>query len=162
GPPMGVTTSTTAAPVTLLASTAALAAGEGRIGGRALGLAKLGAAGAKVPEWLVIPAEALAGHISRNALGARLRAEPDAAGAAPVVRCWGSAFAARALAYRRRAGEPPAIPRMGVVVQRMVAGEVSGVLFTADPVTGRRDHALLTAAWGLGEGVVSGLCNTDE
>ena len=44
----------------------------------------------------------------------------------------------------------------------MIDGEVSDVLFTANPVNGRRDEALLTAAWGQGEGIVSGLCNTDE
>ena len=37
----------------------------------------------------------------------------------------------------------------------MVGGQVSGVLFTANPTTGRRDQILITATWGLGEGVVS-------
>ena len=78
-----------------------------------------------------------------------------------VVRCWASAFAPRVLAYRERAGLTGA-PRVGVVIQRMIDGEVSGVVFTAHPVSGRRDHSLITAAWGLGEGIVSGLCDTDE
>lgn len=81
--------------------------------------------------------------------------------AASVVRCWASAFSSRALRYAL-AGGRRAVPAVAVVVQRMIGGAVSGVLFTAHPVTGRRDHALLTAAWGLGEGVVSGRCNTDE
>jgi rifampicin phosphotransferase len=78
-----------------------------------------------------------------------------------VRSCWASAFGPRVLAYLLRDGALQ-LPRVAVVVQTMVQGEVSGVLFTAHPVTGRRDHALLTAAWGLGEGVVSGTCNTDE
>ncbi len=78
-----------------------------------------------------------------------------------VRACWASAFGPRVLAYLQRDGAV-ALPRVAVVVQTMVRGQVSGVLFTAHPVTGRRDHALLTAAWGLGEGVVSGACNTDE
>jgi pyruvate,water dikinase len=82
--------------------------------------------------------------------------------AAALVRCWGSAFSARVLTYKLRSGEPLGLPRMGVVIQQMVDGEVSGVLFTAHPVTGRRDHTLVTSAWGAGEGVVSGLCNADE
>ncbi len=80
---------------------------------------------------------------------------------AAVRDCLRSAHAERVSAYRARVGlRGP--PRMGVVVQRMVDGVVSGVTFTAHPVTGRRDHTLVTAAWGLGEGVVSGTCNTDE
>ena len=47
-----------------------------------------------------------------------------------------------------------------VVIQQMISGRVSGVLFTAHPVSGRRDQALLTAAWGQGEGIVGGACNT--
>ena len=44
----------------------------------------------------------------------------------------------------------------------MITGQISGVVFTAHPRTGRRDHCLITATWGLGEGVVRGSCNTDE
>jgi len=80
---------------------------------------------------------------------------------AAVQGCRRSAHADRVTAYRARVGlHGP--PRMGVIVQRMVEGEVSGVTFTAHPVTGRRDHTLVTAAWGLGEGVVSGTCNADD
>ncbi|MEE2750411.1 MAG: PEP/pyruvate-binding domain-containing protein, partial [Myxococcota bacterium] len=79
-----------------------------------------------------------------------------------IQGCWASGFGDRALAYHLRANLPLDGIRVAVVVQRMIDGEVSGVLFTANPVNGRRDEALLTAAWGQGEGVVSGLCNTDE
>ncbi len=78
-----------------------------------------------------------------------------------VLGCWASAFSERARAYRERAGLGGQ-PRVGVVVQRMIAGRVSGVMFTAHPVSGRRDHVLVTAAWGQGEGIVGGACNTDE
>ena len=79
-----------------------------------------------------------------------------------VRQCWASAFLDRVLLYRKRAGLPMSNIQMGVVLQTMVEGQVSGVLFTAHPVTGRRDQTLITAAWGLGEGVVNGLCNADE
>lgn len=79
-----------------------------------------------------------------------------------VLRCWGSAFGERALVYAARAGVPPTAVRMGVVVQQMVEAEVSGVAFTANPLTGRRDQCLVTATYGIGEGVVSGVCDTDE
>lgn len=52
--------------------------------------------------------------------------------------------------------------RLAVVIQQMVDAEASGVLFTADPTTGRRDRIVVSAAWGLGESVVGGLVATDE
>lgn len=79
-----------------------------------------------------------------------------------VRSCWASGLAARVLAYRSRLGVAAELPAVGVVVQVMVDGEVSGVCFTAHPTTGERDRCLVTAAWGLGEGVVDGSCNTDE
>src|SRR5258705_13331657 len=50
---------------------------------------------------------------------------------------------------------------MGVVVQRMVFPQASGILFTADPVTGNRKVAAVDASFGLGEALVSGLVNPD-
>lgn len=78
-----------------------------------------------------------------------------------VLRCLASAYSERALHYRRAQGLPPAGVRTAVLIQAMVEGDVSGVLFTAHPVTGSRRHALLSACYGLGEGVVSGRCETD-
>lgn len=73
-----------------------------------------------------------------------------------------SAFNARALLYRKARGIPLTDIRTAVILQEMVDGEVSGVMFTAHPVTGSRRHALISAAWGVGEGIVAGICNTDE
>jgi pyruvate,water dikinase len=79
-----------------------------------------------------------------------------------VVNCWRSAFSERSLAYRAARGALDGEIRVAVVVQRMVTGSVSGVLFSADPSTGDRNRAIVTATWGLGEGVVSGklACDT--
>lgn len=73
-----------------------------------------------------------------------------------------SAFNARALHYRLSKGLTLQDIRAAVIVQEMIDGDVSGVMFTAHPVSGSRKHALIAAAWGCGEGIVSGLCNTDE
>jgi len=78
-----------------------------------------------------------------------------------VRRCWASAFTARALTYRRVQDIPLDRVRMGVVIQPMVDGQVSGVMFTVHPVTGDRDRLLISAVWGLGEGVVSGELDAD-
>lgn len=84
----------------------------------------------------------------------------DVAGA--VGACWASAYTGHALAYALRNGFGVAALAVAVVVQRMVEPEVAGVLFTADPTTGRRDRCRVSAAYGLGEGVVSGRCAADE
>jgi phosphohistidine swiveling domain-containing protein len=88
---------------------------------------------------------------------------PDLDAVVDAVRaCWASPFGERALAYATRAGLELGSVRMGVVVQKMVDAEVSAVAFTANPVSGDRRETLITATWGQGEGIVSGLCNTDE
>src|SRR5919107_653576 len=79
-----------------------------------------------------------------------------------VRRCWGSLWTDRAVAYRREAGVDPAGVPLAVVVQRMVDAQVAGVLFTADPVSGRRTRAVVDASPGLGEAVVSGAVNPDH
>ena len=79
-----------------------------------------------------------------------------------VTRCWASLWTDRAVVYRATQGIDHAAVHLAVVVQRMVDAEVAGVLFTADPVTGRRRHAVIDASPGLGEAVVSGAVNPDH
>ncbi|WP_434740503.1 rifamycin-inactivating phosphotransferase [Micromonospora sp. SH-82] len=78
-----------------------------------------------------------------------------------VRRCWASLFTDRAVAYRRRNGIDHRSVQMAVVVQRMVPAEASGVLFTADPVTGDRRVATVEAVFGLGEALVGGQVDAD-
>lgn len=78
-----------------------------------------------------------------------------------VRDCWASLFTDRAVLYRRQHGFPSRAARLAVVVQRMVASEVSGILFTADPVTGHRGVCSIDASYGLGEALVSGLVDAD-
>ena len=79
-----------------------------------------------------------------------------------VGDCWASLWTARAMAYRARQGIDPATVSLAVVVQQMVDAESAGVMFTANPSNGRRDETVISAAWGLGESVVSGAVNTDN
>ncbi|MFG3142279.1 rifamycin-inactivating phosphotransferase [Streptomyces sp. NPDC048211] len=78
-----------------------------------------------------------------------------------ISRCWASLFTERAVTYRRRNGIDHRAVHMAVVVQRMVFPQTSGILFTADPVTGNRTVATVDAGFGLGEALVSGLVNPD-
>ncbi|WP_411709877.1 PEP/pyruvate-binding domain-containing protein [Arthrobacter sp. B10-11] len=79
-----------------------------------------------------------------------------------VRRCWASLWTDRAVAYRATHGISPSTVALAVVVQRMVDAAVAGVLFTANPVTGRRQEAVIDASPGLGEAVVSGAVNPDH
>ena len=54
------------------------------------------------------------------------------------------------MAYRARQGIDPATVSLAVVVQQMVDAESAGVVFTANPSNGRRDGAVISAAWGSG------------
>ncbi|MGY1823213.1 PEP/pyruvate-binding domain-containing protein [Geodermatophilus sp. SYSU D00079] len=79
-----------------------------------------------------------------------------------VHRCWASLWTDRAVVYRVGNGVDPASARLAVVVQRMVDAAVAGVMFTVDPVTGRRGETVVDASPGLGEAVVSGAVNPDH
>ena len=78
-----------------------------------------------------------------------------------VKRCWASLWTARAMAYRARQNIAPDEVALAVVVQELVFAEAAGVMFTANPVNGRRDELMITAAWGLGEAIVSGAVTPD-
>ncbi|WP_435098070.1 pyruvate, water dikinase [Halarchaeum sp. P4] len=78
-----------------------------------------------------------------------------------VRRCWASLFTQRAIYYREEQGFEHDAVDIAVVVQRMVDAEKSGVMFTSHPSTGA-PTTIIEAAWGLGEGVVSGSVSPDN
>ncbi|HYS09021.1 MAG TPA: phosphoenolpyruvate synthase [Myxococcales bacterium] len=78
-----------------------------------------------------------------------------------VRRCWISLFTDRAVLYRARGRFGHRAVKLAVVVQRLIDPDVSGILFTADPLTGHRGIASIDAGFGLGEALVSGLVNAD-
>jgi len=77
-----------------------------------------------------------------------------------VRDCWVSLFGAPAIAYRAHVGQDE--PAMGVAVQLMVDAEVSGVLFTCNPVSGDPSMVAVNASWGLGLAVVGGEVSPDD
>lgn len=77
-------------------------------------------------------------------------------------KCWASLWTARAIAYRARQEIPPDQVALAVVVQLLVPAEAAGILFTANPIDGRRNQLVISAAWGLGEAVVGGLVTPDN
>jgi pyruvate,water dikinase len=77
-----------------------------------------------------------------------------------VRDCWVSLFGPPAVAYRAHVGQEE--PAMGVAVQQMVDAEVSGVLFTCNPVSGDPSMVAVNASWGLGLAVVGGEVTPDD
>lgn len=79
-----------------------------------------------------------------------------------VKKCWASLWNARALSYRLKQNIDNREMAQGVVVQKLINAEKSGILFTANPVNSRRDQMLLNASWGLGEAIVGGAVTPDQ
>jgi len=78
-----------------------------------------------------------------------------------VTRCWESARSERALEYRRQQGLSVERVQLAVLVQQLIASDVSAVVFSANPVTGNRDEVMINASWGLGESIVGGTVTPD-
>ena len=78
-----------------------------------------------------------------------------------VLRCWASLNSEVALDYRRQGGLALEGLQMAVVVQQMIPADISGVAFSANPVTGALGEVVINSSWGLGESVVSGTVTPD-
>ncbi|MEW6554291.1 MAG: PEP/pyruvate-binding domain-containing protein [Actinomycetota bacterium] len=79
-----------------------------------------------------------------------------------VVECWASAYSYRALVNRLSRGIDHRDVFVAPLVQAMVAADSAGVIFTANPLSGRRDQMVINACPGLGEGVVAGELQCDH
>jgi pyruvate, water dikinase len=79
-----------------------------------------------------------------------------------VQKCWSSLYTPRAIFYREEKGFPHEKVLISVGVQKMVDSEVSGVIFTLDPVNGDPSKIIIESCWGLGEALVSGLVRPDR
>ncbi|MCH8277241.1 MAG: hypothetical protein IIA50_06880, partial [Bacteroidetes bacterium] len=78
-----------------------------------------------------------------------------------VTCVWASLHSAHAIGYLCRKGMSHEDTHMAVVIQTQLSPDASGVMFTRDPVTGKNQF-VISAALGLGEGVVAGTAQTDR
>lgn len=78
-----------------------------------------------------------------------------------IRKCWASLFTDRAVIYRMQQGYDHRQVYLSVIVQQMVVAQVSGIMFTADPVTNNRKLLSIDAGYGLGEALVSGMVSAD-
>jgi pyruvate,water dikinase len=73
-----------------------------------------------------------------------------------VRECWASLFTGRSIYYRVENKIPHEKVKISVAVQKMVESEVSGVMFSIDPVNNNKDRVIIESVWGLGEMIVQG------
>ncbi|MFH1840719.1 MAG: phosphoenolpyruvate synthase [Candidatus Shapirobacteria bacterium] len=79
-----------------------------------------------------------------------------------VRDCWASLFEPRAIFYRQEKDFDHLKAGIAVPVQQMIESEVSGVMFTIDPVTNQKNRLVIEAVWGLGEYMVQGTVSPDH
>ncbi|MBS3787333.1 hypothetical protein KGY79_03955 [Candidatus Bipolaricaulota bacterium] len=79
-----------------------------------------------------------------------------------IKLCWASLWNARALSYRLKEKIDNNKLAHGVIIQKLIRAEKSGVLFTVNPLNNRRDQVLINSSWGLGETLVSGNVTPDQ
>lgn len=79
-----------------------------------------------------------------------------------ISRCWASLFTERSVIYRIQNNIDHRTVFLAIVIQKMIVPQASGIMFTADPVTGNRKVISIDASFGLGEALVSGLVSADN
>jgi phosphoenolpyruvate synthase/pyruvate phosphate dikinase len=79
-----------------------------------------------------------------------------------IRKCWSSMNSERAIAYAIDKNVSEADRSVGVVVQKMIDSEVSGVMFTYNPVTKNKRQLMIEAVYGLGEMIVGGIVTPDS
>jgi len=79
-----------------------------------------------------------------------------------VKKCWASLWTERAYYYRKKNGFDHLKVNMAVIVQSLIRSRASGVIFTADPVTGQTGSMVIEACFGFGEALVSGKVTPDR
>lgn len=159
------------------------------LGGKGAALARLGDLGFDVPAWFSVPPDAVwsegglaaaierigggpcavrssgamedgAGNSFAGQFESFLNVPPDSV-AARISDVRASARGEGILSYCRERGLPvPGAPT--VLVQRMIAPRCAGVAFSADPVSGKRGDAVVSAVEGTGDKLVSGECDGED
>ena len=79
-----------------------------------------------------------------------------------IKSCMSSLFTPRAISYRIKMGFPHEKVLISVGVQKIVDARAAGVMFTLNPTNGDPSKVVIEGNWGLGETVVSGICNPDK
>jgi pyruvate,water dikinase len=79
-----------------------------------------------------------------------------------VRDCWASLFTPRAIFYRQKKNFDHFKVGIAVPIQKMIQSEVSGIMFTVNPVTNNKNQIIVETIWGLGEYIVQGKITPDQ
>jgi len=79
-----------------------------------------------------------------------------------VRDCWSSLFTPRSIFYQVKKHYNHFKIGVAVPVQRLVQSDISGVMFTVNPVTNEKNQIIVEAIWGLGEYIVQGTVSPDQ
>lgn len=79
-----------------------------------------------------------------------------------VKKCWASLWSSRAVQYRAWQGFGASEVALAVVIQEMAPHDVSGVVFTANPLSNEVSELIINATPGLGEALVQGEIVPDQ
>ena len=79
-----------------------------------------------------------------------------------IEKCRASINSPRAKAYKLQKKLNKKKISVAVVVQKMVPSEISGICFTANPITEDRKEMIIEAGHGLGEAIVGGKITPDS
>lgn len=79
-----------------------------------------------------------------------------------VKKCWASLWAPRAIQYRALQGFGEVKVALAVVIQQMAPHDLSGVVFTVNPLSKNPNEMIINAAPGLGEALVQGEIVPDQ
>jgi len=79
-----------------------------------------------------------------------------------VRACWSSLFTSRSIFYQVKKHYDHFKIGVAVPVQKMVQSEISGIVFTLNPVTNNKNEIIVETIWGLGEYIVQGIVTPDQ
>ena len=79
-----------------------------------------------------------------------------------VQKCWASLFESRAIFYRVERGYDHFKVALSAPVQKMIQSEVSGVMFTLNPINNDKHTIVVESIFGLGEMIVQGSATPDH
>ncbi|NFM32544.1 phosphoenolpyruvate synthase [Clostridium botulinum] len=78
-----------------------------------------------------------------------------------IKKCFSSLWSIRSFSYRTNNGYDHLNVGIAVVVQEMIESDISGVMFTSNPITAEKE-IMIDASYNLGEAIVSGKVTPDN
>jgi pyruvate,water dikinase len=116
--------------------------------------------------WVAVRSSATAEDLPQASFAGQqetyLNVRGDASLLVHIRKAWASLFEPRAIYYRQEQGFDHFKVALAVPVQRMVQSDVSGIMFTINPVTNDKTKIIVEAIWGLGENIVQGAVTPDH